>query len=241
MLSDRTEVLSYVIDLCHKNLAHDEVAYRYLTVTRNLSDESIKTFKLGSFPQSTKELAKNVDVEVLKELKIAWLSQFSGDGPCKFRDSYNLITPIYDTYGIPIAISGRFLGPEASRKTLGLHKYDNSDYSKHSNLFGMHLAKPHILQKDKVLVVEGQFDVIKAHQHGIKNVVATAGAFLKLEQLAILARYTKNIYLGFDNDEAGTLAINRSLTLKRTGIELIEKRVPSQFKDLDEYLDKKAA
>lgn len=237
--SEQSAALSYIIEECHNNLATDKEVYDYLSIKRHLKDSTITKFKLGAFPKNLKKIANHVDPEILKQLKIAWVSPFDGSGICKFRDHYRFITPIYDAYNIPIGIMGRFLGSEDVRRELELNKYDNSDYPKQSTLFGLNLAKTPIREKDKVLVVEGMLDVIKCHQHGIENVVASAGAFLRPEHVAQLARYTKNIYLGFDNDEAGSLAVERALKLKHPGIELAEKRVPKNFKDIDEFLDHK--
>jgi DNA primase len=235
--TDKKEALQFIIDECHYNLSNDSQVYNYLSKQRKLSDETIRKFKLGAFPSQLRKIVSNVDTETLKQLKIAWVSSFDGNGICKFRDHYRFITPIYDAYDSPEGIMGRFLGTEAEREILGIHKYDNSDYPKHSILFGLNYAKEAIRERDRALVVEGVLDVIKCHQHGMTNVVATAGAFVRLEHLAQLARYTSNIYLGFDNDEAGTKALQKAMELKRSGIELFEKRVPKKYKDIDEYLD----
>lgn len=237
--SDKIAALKYIINECHVNIENDEIVYNYLSKTRKLKDDTIRHFKLGAFPKNIRSIASNVGTEILKQLKIAWVSSFDGYGICKFRDHYRFIIPIYDTYGNPEGISGRFLGTEAEREALGIHKYDNSDYPKHSVIFGLNYAKNHIREKDKVLVVEGPLDVIKCHQHGINTAVATAGAYINLEQIAQLARYTSNIYLGFDNDEAGSKALERAMKLKRPGISLFEKRAPSKYKDIDECLDAK--
>jgi DNA primase len=239
--SERAATLEFIINECHNNLSTDDEVYTYLSRTRRLTDETIRRFRLGAFPQNLKNIVNNVDTEILKQLKIAWVSPFDGKGICKFRDHYRFVSPIYDSYGSPLGIMGRFLGTEAEREALGIHKYDNSDYPKHTTLYGMHLAKENIRAKNKALIVEGILDVIKCHQHGIDTAVATAGAFVKLEHLAQLARYTENIYLGFDNDEAGTKALNRALELKRPGITLAEKRAPPRFKDIDAFLDYKYA
>jgi DNA primase len=237
--SEKASALEFIIDECHSNLSNDDAVYEYLSRTRKLTDETIRRFRLGAFPKNLKNIVNNVDTEILKQLKIAWVSSFDGNGICKFREHYRFVAPIYDAYGSPLGIMGRFLGTEAERETLGIHKYDNSDYPKHTTLYGLHLAKNNIRAKNKALVVEGVLDVIKCHQHGIDTAVATAGAFVKLEHLAQLARYTSEIYLGFDNDEAGTKALARAMELKRPGINLFEKRAPAKFKDIDEFLDQK--
>ena len=237
--AEKREALTYIIDVCHTHLSLDNEVYNYLSVKRKLKDSTIEKFKLGAFPKDLKPILAHVDAEILRQLKIAWVSSFDGNGICKFRDHYQFITPIYDAYGAPEGIMGRFLGTEDERNNLGIHKYDNSDYPKYTTLFGLNMAKPNIKEKDKVLVVEGMMDVIKSHQHGIDTVVATGGAFFKWAQLAKLGRYTSNVYLGFDNDEAGDKALARSMKMSPDGIKLIEKRPPKRFKDIDEFLDHK--
>jgi DNA primase len=236
---EKSMALDFIINECQNALHTDDEVYNYLSRTRLLTDDIIRKFRLGAFPRNLKYIVNNVDAEILKQLKIAWVSQYDGSGICKFRDHYRFVAPIYDAYGRAIGLMGRYLGTEAEREALGIHKYDNSDYPKHTTLYGLHLAKEHIRLKNKALVVEGILDVIKCHQHGIDTAVATAGAFIKLEHLAQLARYTSDIYLGFDNDEAGSKAIQRAMDLKRPGINLIEKRVPKKYKDIDEYLTEK--
>ncbi len=134
---------------------------------------------------------------------------------------------------------GRFLGTEDERAALGIHKYDNSDYPKHSTLFALHHAIPHIRKHNKVLVTEGLLDTIACHQYGIPNAVATGGAFIKPDQIATLARYTENIYTSLDNDEAGQLATERALKIKLPNINIYDKRAPKPYKDMDEYLTHK--
>lgn len=233
----KAQALEFIISECSTHLSLDDEVYNYLHGTRKLTDAIIKKFSLGAFPSNIKRIATTLGPEVLSELKVAWISS----GLCKFRDHYRVIAPIYDAFRTPVAITGRFLGTESERKELKLHKYDNSDYNKSYTLFGLNYAKSAIKQQDKVLVVEGILDVVTAHMHGIENVVATGGAFIRAEHLAQLARYTGNIYLSFDNDDAGDIAVQNAIKLgsRYTALNLIEKRVPKQYKDIDEYLTTK--
>lgn len=81
-------------------------------------------------------------------------------------------------------------------------------YSKSKNVYGIFEAKSHIVEKDYVLIVEGYMDVISLYGNGIKNAVASLGTALTTEQIKLLSRFTKNIVLVFDGDEAG---INASI------------------------------
>ena len=84
-------------------------------------------------------------------------------------------------------------------------------YDKSRILFGLDKAKMSIRNSKFALVVEGQMDVITAHQHGFKNVVASSGTALTETQLQMLKRYTGNIALAFDMDEAGKSAADRGI------------------------------
>ncbi|MCD4669449.1 MAG: toprim domain-containing protein, partial [Actinomycetia bacterium] len=81
-------------------------------------------------------------------------------------------------------------------------------YSKSKNIYRIHQAKNHIVKNDEVLIVEGYTDVMALHQSGIWNAVASLGTALTSDQIKILGRFTKNIILVFDSDQAG---INASL------------------------------
>ncbi len=239
MNQQHSQTIAYIVQECHQNLQNDSRVYDYLSKQRKLTDETIRKFTLGAFPSALKKIVTQVDPEILKQLKIAWVSAFDGQGICKFRDHYPIIIPIYDPYGSPIAIMGRFLGSESERSALGIHKYDNSDYPKHSTLFALHHAIPYIRKHNKVLVSEGFLDTIACHQYGIGNSVATGGAFIKQEQIATLARYTENICVSLDNDEPGDLATERALKIQLPNIHIKDKRPPRKYKDMDEYLTSK--
>ena len=152
---------------------------------------------------------------------------------------HRLIIPICDSEGRVIAFGGRALGD-------GEVKYLNSPetpiYTKGQHLFGLNLAKDEIKRQDSVIVVEGYFDAIAAHQFGFEHTVATLGTALTERQAKLLVRYTesKRVYLAFDSDSAGERALERGVeTLNQiaegVGIELRALRVPGG-KDPDECL-----
>jgi len=100
----------------------------------------------------------------------------------------------------------------------GARSLDNSDpkfinspqtpiFKKSTLLYGLDLAWEEVLISDKIIIVEGYFDAIMAHQHGFNNVVASMGVAITDDQLAMARSLTSNIYLAFDGDEAGQDAI----------------------------------
>jgi DNA primase len=124
---------------------------------------------------------------------------------------------------------------------MGIVKYLNTPFAKGCHLFGLFEAKAHILQDNFAVVVEGQFDVIKAWEKGICNVVATGSSSLTAYQLSLLARYTDRIVLLFDNDDAGDQG-RHVAQVKLGGIlnnlKLMTNRyLPDGYKDLFDFLE----
>lgn len=131
----------------------------------------------------------------------------------RFRS--RIIFPIFDSQGQVIAFGGRIFG-EATQKE-DIAKYLNSPqtpmYDKSSVLYGLHKAKNEIRVKNQGVIVEGYMDIIMSHQAGVANTVASSGTALTANHLNIIGRYTKNLAMAFDSDEAGSLATRRSIDL----------------------------
>ena len=220
---------------CHDLLTKDANTYSYLK-SRNLQDSTIETYKLGAFPKDLRLLFKYLHPEELKKQNIIWQADKS---PFKL---FPVVIPIRNVEGNVVAIGCRTLLSEDKRDELGIPKYRNSSYAKTSFLFGLDRAVQEIRARDQVFVVEGYFDVITAHQNGLKNVVATCGTLFSYRQLVILSRYTNNICLLFDNDEAGKISSKRVLEKFKSSslfdVNFTYKFTPDGFKDLDEYLSK---
>ena len=123
----------------------------------------------------------------------------------RFRD--RLIFPIYDVSSRVVGFGGRLLGP-------GEPKYLNSAespvFSKGRLLYGLNWAKQAARRDERMLVVEGFFDVMRLHGEGIESVVAPMGTALTDEQAKLIRRYTQRVYLLYDSDKAGLKATFRS-------------------------------
>lgn len=207
------ELNQIVTEYFHKLLQshHGEEARRYLS-QRGIEREIIEEYKLGYSLDKWDGLVK-----YLKERR-ASLDLASEAGliiPKKIEGWYDtfrnrIIFPIFDLHNRIIGFGGRILGD-------GEPKYINSPesilYHKSETLYGTQVAKRFISEKDEVILVEGYFDLLTLHQSGIKNSVASLGTALTSQHLQILKRYTKNIYMVFDADEAGFKASIRSLPL----------------------------
>lgn len=128
------------------------------------------------------------------------------------RYAGRVMFPIHDDGGRVVAFGGRTLSSD--KKTA---KYINSPetdiYNKSKILYGLWMGKKAIQQADCCYLVEGYMDVIAMHQVGIENVVASSGTSLTVEQIKSIHRFTKNIVVLYDGDEAGQKASNRAIPL----------------------------
>jgi len=218
------------------------VARDYLN-RRGVTEEIIEQFQLGYAPNTWDGLltyltsANKVTPETLAEAGLVRHKQETNRHYDLFR--HRLMIPIHDDQGRVIAFGGRTLGDDQV-------KYINSPespiYIKGDHLFAFHQAKESIKQRDGVIVVEGYFDAITAHQFGYSQTVATLGTALTERQAKLLVRYTesKRVYMCFDADAAGEKAVTRgtqtiSQIAEGIGIELKVIRVPGG-KDPDECL-----
>jgi DNA primase len=199
-------------------------SFRAYLMSRGLSEETIRNWHLGcsqdawdglyKFLKSRpKEGKKFSDEEIfLSGLTVKRGTETKGGGYYdRFRD--RIMFPISDVSGSPIAFTAR-VNPD-KEKTEKMGKYINSPqtqiYDKSRVLFGLDQAKAAIRTEDLAIVVEGQMDVISCHQHGFKNVVASSGTALTAEQIALIKRFTQNIALLFDMDQAGQMAADRGI------------------------------
>ncbi|MGQ0714352.1 MAG: DNA primase [Gemmatimonadaceae bacterium] len=118
-----------------------------------------------------------------------------------------LIFPILDASGHHVGFGGRLLGPGEPKY---LNSADSPVFSKARLLYGLTWSKHAIRREDRVIVVEGYFDVVRLLSAGLDAVVAPLGTALTEQQAALLARYTRNAYLLYDSDRAGLKATFRA-------------------------------
>ena len=147
-----------------------------------------------------------------------------------------LMIPILDAQGHVAGFGGRVMGDEEPKY---LNSAEGDAFAKRRLLYGLDSAKNHIRKEDRVLVVEGYFDAIRLIAAGIEPVVAPLGTALTDEQVALLTRYTKNIFLLYDNDDAGQKATFRSgLELLRAGASVRIVTLP-EGEDPDSFVQAK--
>ncbi len=181
---------------------------------RAFTPETIREFELGYAPTvkdflSVKAKEEGIDPSLLETLGLV-IRQDDGRFLDRFRE--RVIFPIHSISGGIVGFGGRIL--KSSDK---LAKYINSPdsdiYNKRRELYGLYFAKQHISKRDKCLIVEGYTDVLSFHQGGIRNVVASSGTALTIEQVRLIKRFTDNVTLIFDSDAAGIKAAMRGIDI----------------------------
>lgn len=198
-----------------KNLFEQEgktVALSYLK-ERNFQDEIIKKFEIG-YSANIKDDFSNAALEAGYKLNFLEKTGLTivkeNENIDRFRG--RVIFPIKSMSGRILGFGGRILGSSKS-----IAKYINSPesliYQKSKVLYGIFESKQSIVKNDNCFLVEGYTDVIKMHQCGISNVVASSGTALTENQIRLINRLTKNITVVFDGDAAGSRAALRGIDL----------------------------
>jgi len=179
--------------------------------SRGIRDDIIEKFQLGYALQKRDSLALAAQKAGYKaEYLVKTGLCIQGEKGIYDRYAGRVIFPWLNVSGRVVAFGGRLL----DSRTKGVQqKYVNSPdseiYHKERELYGLFQAKRAIAKEDRVYMVEGYTDVIAMHQAGVENVVANSGTALSLHQIKLLRRFTPNITLLYDGDEAGIHAAMR--------------------------------
>ena len=215
-------------------------ALDYLT-GRGLTLKTIRHFGLGAAPDSWDMLIKHLKSKGYSESDMiaANVVGKSQRGTLYDRFRKRVMFPIINIRGNIIAFSGRAMPGEDKQGGKYVNTSDTPVYKKSANLFGMNFAKNSC--SERIILVEGNMDVITLHQAGFTNTVAPLGTAFTSEQVNLLARYTKEIVLTLDADAAGQKAIRRaSELLAGSGLKVRVVSIPDG-KDPDEYIKKNGA
>ena len=220
-------------------LIRDKKALNYVFKKRKLSKEIVQDFKVGYAPNGQKILTnfllkKGFSLNDIRDAGL--LNRFGGD---IFRN--RMVITLKDASGEPVGFTGRIIDDEPNAP-----KYLNTPqtllYDKSSNIFGLSQAKNEIRKTGFAVVVEGNMDVISSHQVDVRNVVATAGTAMTVNHLKALSRFSNDIRLCFDSDQAGINATERAISLgQQAGVELsiiTLDQSAGQAKDPDELIQK---
>jgi DNA primase len=263
------EVLEQAIAFYHVVLTQSKVGARALEYLhgRGFTDETIERFQLGWAPEGWDQMSKmlqarrNVTLPELSEIGLITARPNGRGSYDKFRA--RVIFPIRDVSGNAVGIGGRILpepkgadgGPNAGPAPAhdpGAPKYLNSPattlFDKSRTLYLLEKARTEMRHLDQAVLVEGYTDALMAHQGGFGNVVASLGTALTPAQVALIARYAREIVLAYDVDPAGQHAgsiggadlfrLIGSLAAEETGVEITRVRVARlpEGKDPDEVV-----
>src|SRR3989344_4572951 len=207
--------------------------------SRGLADDTLTIWSLGFAPDAWRALLEALIAEhfTIEELLSAGLIKEADGKPGTYYDRFRnrLMFPIRDAAGRVVAFTGRTLEAGDQKDGVQTAKYLNSPetnlYHKSEILYGMDRAKDAIRTRGFTLLVEGQIDVLHAHQAGFENAVALSGTALSEKHLALMKRYSENLMLVLDADTAGLSATAKSAQLAlREGLRVKAGRLP-QGKD----------
>lgn len=211
-------------------------ALKYVTEKRGLSKALLETFSIGYAPGEGHALTSyllNKKGYTKEQLVEAGVGTIRNNRLYDFFQN-RLIFPILDSRGNIVAFSGRGLTENAVPKYINTK--ETPIYIKGDTLFGIFQAKEAMKKEGKVLLMEGEFDVITSFKEGIANTVAVKGTALTENQIRLLKRYVQKIVFCFDADPAGTEAQRRSISLiSKEGINA-GVVIPPSGKDPDELL-----
>ena len=210
----------YFQDILQNDVDGRAIGMQYFR-SRGFRDDIIRKFQLGfALPQRTalydEAVKKGYNPKYLVStglcFKVDKDEENNRSGQDKYLDRFSgrAIFPWLSVSGKVVAFGGRVL----DTRTKGVsQKYVNSPdseiYHKERELYGLYQAKKVIAKEDCVYMVEGYTDVISMHQCGIENVVANSGTALSIHQIRLLHRFTSNIVLLYDGDDAGVHAALR--------------------------------
>lgn len=229
------DICKLAAEYFHKALldsSEAKIARDYLE-KRKLLKKTIIEFKLGYAPESWDRLLEFLLKRGFKEndIYLSGLEVKNDKGRLYDRFRQRLMFPIADQHANIVGFTGRILNPAKADQG---GKYVNTPqtliYNKSLVIYGLDKAKEEIKKKNLAVIVEGNMDVIASHQAGIKNVIASSGTALTLEQLKLLSRYTNNLALAFDADLAGQVAAERGIeTALSLGLNIKVIQLPKEI------------
>jgi DNA primase len=208
---------------------------------RGIDDLTGDIFGIGYAPESWDKLSLFLNSKGVSEQEMiaAGVVGKSERGPGVYdRFRNRIMFPIFDVHGNGVGFTGRVLGETKEAKYVNTP--ETTAYRKSAVLYGLDKAKGEIRRDDLAVIVEGNMDVVSSHQFGVTNVVAASGTALTSEQLTLLKRFTNNLAIAFDQDNAGNAATLRGLDLARAqdfNIKIITLP-PEAGKDPDEAVRK---
>ena len=183
---------------------------RDLVAKRQISGEMVEAFQIGYAPDAWDTLAKYLAARGMDPTMAAQAGLISERASGGYYDRFRgrLLFPIRDREGAVLGFGGRAMGDEQPKY---LNTAQSPIFDKSGILYGLDRAAEAIRKADQVVLVEGYMDVIAAHQHGFRNVVATMGTAVTERQLSQVKRLSQRVVMALDADAAGQMATLRTI------------------------------
>lgn len=244
MNKETKESLNKITKACKSLLQNNFNDNLSLYLDKRISKEVQNKFDFGYYPDPANlQLLLNLvnkDDLILNNLiysKTINDSLFPREIDYSYFNNFEMLIPYKDQYGDVIGLVARTLLKENQRKELNIPKYINTkDLKKSQYLFGLYENKDVIFNKSFAYIVEGQFDVIKAYEHNLKNVIALGSSNMSYKQISLIKRYCNRIHLLLDNDEAGEKGREKIIKKYSKYLTIKNSYISKKYKDLDEYL-----
>lgn len=204
---------------------------------RGLSPQTVRSFGLGAAPDRWDALLRHLKAKGYTEEEMLQANVVSRakSGSCFDRFRNRTMFPIINIRGNVIGFSGR-RREDSKDDAKYINTSDTPVYKKSQNLFGLNFAKSYC--SERLILVEGNLDVISLHQAGFKNAVCPLGTAFTPEQATLISRYTNEVVICFDADTAGQTAVEKAIAIfASTGVNVKVALLP-EGKDPDEFLKK---
>lgn len=217
--------------------ARPNMGLKYLR-DRQVKDSTIAKFGLGYSSSSYEGLYEHLKSQGVSDddmLRLGLVKQGKRGPYDKYRS--RVMFPIFDTTGRVIGFGGRKINND-DRGPKYLNSSESEIFLKKNNFFGLNITKSDISRADQVLIVEGYMDMISLWQNGVTNVVASLGTALTENQVRLVTRFTKNVILSYDSDEAGIRAALRGIEVFDGSGANVRILQVTGGKDPDEYVKK---
>lgn len=234
------EIHVQAIEIYHAELfkASSKNALDYL-LNRGLSEETIKTFKLGYAPEAweflLKKLSAKFPADLLQQSGLFVSSEKDGRLFDRFRE--RVMFPIHDERGNAVGFGGRLMTDD-KKDAKYLNSPETPIYNKRKILYGLNVTKESMRKEKSAMLVEGYMDFLQLYQHGYTNVVAGSGTAFTTEQGRLLRRFADEAILCYDSDTAGQkAAVKTGFTLASQKLECKVLTLP-QGEDPDSFLRK---
>ena len=203
---------------------------------RGITDETVKTFRLGYAPDSWDALSiylrnKGATQDHIDRSGLVARKEDSSRSYDRFRG--RLMVPVLDVQGRPIAFGGRTLKGEDAKY---INSPETAAYVKGRNLFGLNLTRDEIRRQGFVILVEGFLDLIVPYQFGVRNVVASLGTALTADQVKLLSRFARKVVVNYDGDRAGVQAAKKAIEILLAEDLDVKVLVLPDNADPDEYI-----